>query len=564
MVNVFSLLKLVSCCLLLHTSVSLSATSEFPFNALQLSSETHWQPELRKPIVIAVIDDGFIIDHPILQGLIWKNDQEIPNNSVDDDQNGYIDDVHGWDVSDEDETTSPPQERYEEFYHGTQSASIIAQIIRHKLGERDNYPIRLMLVKAVADQSSSMLLDGGYKGIDYAVNNGASIISNAWSGGVFDNTAKATLNKARNNGIFIANSLGNFPQSNPSHPASHPAVFGVTNVNRNGKISQKSNYGSEADIASTGVDIPVVSTKQNGFTTSTGTSAALPIVSATAALMKLANPTITHIEISLCLKNTAKPIDTLNTNISGKLGAGLVQIDDAIDCARDASKYLEKTEHLTPEGTIGINLNSSSNKIWKIIPTGEYQGLSFSSFTKGEVGQSIIRFLSLNDSSKNKPLWEGQLSQLPNFLDISATNILIELEPDPSKRFVFQSHYQVKAIDKEKRFCSDKRIINSNIEIDDGSDEEEYAANSDCKWLLRSQANKSLLIEFKHLSLDSSDQLYLFSGEETYNRSLLATFSGNKLPPKMVIKEGPALLWLVTDSNNQGQGFKAKVSWVDK
>ena len=557
------LLTLIFSCLFICTSTA--APAEFPFKALNISSQTDWQSDLEDPIVIAVIDDGFIIGHPIFDGLIWGNDQEVPNNGVDDDQNGFIDDVHGWDVSDEDEITSPPRERYSEFFHGTQSASIIAQIIRRKLGERDNYPIQLMLIKAVADQSPSMLIDGGYKGITYAVNNGASIISNSWSGGIFASSAKTALNQARNKGVFVVNTLGNFPQKNLSHPASHPAVFGVTSVNQTGVISQKSNYGLEADIASIGVNIPVITTKQaDNFIPSTGTSVALPIVSATAALMKLARPTITQPEMNMCLKNTAKPIDALNSSIDGKLGAGLIQIDDAIECARNPSKYLEKETHLTPEGTIGANINSNTHHTWKILPAGEYDGISFSSFVTGDVGQSMIRFLSINDESKNTILWQGQLSTLPNSFDVSAANVKIQLEPDPTKQFIFNSRYHAKLVDQEKRFCSDKQVINSSNEFSDGSGEIEYAANSDCKWLLRSQANKSLVIEFTQLAIDPSDNVYLFSGEETYNRNLLATFTGKKLPPKIIINDGSALLWLVTDSHNQDQGFKAVVSWVPK
>src|SRR4051812_46853380 len=71
-----------------------------------------------KVVKIAVLDDGFRLTHAALRNLIWTNPAEIPGNGIDDDGNGYVDDVHGWDVSDDDGNVSPPPDRLQDFYHG--------------------------------------------------------------------------------------------------------------------------------------------------------------------------------------------------------------------------------------------------------------------------------------------------------------------------------------------------------------------------------------------------------------------------------------------------------------
>src|SRR5436190_12470022 len=88
---------------------------------------------LQKPIVIAIVDDAFRLSHRDLADLIWTNPLEIPDNRVDDDGNGHVDDVHGWDVSDDDGDVGEPASRTD-LYHGTHLAGIIAAVARTAYG----------------------------------------------------------------------------------------------------------------------------------------------------------------------------------------------------------------------------------------------------------------------------------------------------------------------------------------------------------------------------------------------------------------------------------------------
>ena len=541
-----------------------------PFEQIGLDPRTPLQfPNRSKPILIAVIDDGFLIEHESLRGLLWNNPGEIPNNGIDEDLNNQIDDVYGWDISDSDENLRPPEDRLEEFYHGTFSAGLVAAVLRSKLGTLEDYPIKIMLVKAVSDREPVLLVKEGYLGIDYAVENGADVISNSWSGGVLDSAARQILNDARNAGVFVVNSIGNFYSPLPSEPSSHPAVFGVTAVNREGVITDRADYGQEVDIAAVGTQVTSASVQESsGYVTTSGTSVASPLVAATAALMRLVNSTISVGEINACLKNTARPLERENPLIAGKIGAGMLQVDAAIECARNPVEFLKGRFTRVPEGAIGLwGSGEEVSEKWEISPSGEYAGIRFTNSVSGERGNMRMEIRSLVDPDNSLAqdlLWSGILDALPGSISFDAPAVEILLSGNAAKDFVFRSYYQVEAIDFEKRYCSGRQVIDEVTTIMDGSGDQSYAAKSDCQWLVMPKEGKSIHLHFASLDIELNDKIYLFRGEQQLQRDLLVTISGNELPPNMIIKNGAALLWFVSDPENEQSGFSIDVSWIDK
>jgi len=131
------------------------------------------------PVIVAVVDDGMRITHQDLADFVWSNPNEKPNNLIDDDGNGYVDDVHGWDVSDEDNDVSAPDDR-PDFYHGTHIASIVTQIAKAAYGDSASDYIRIMPVKSLSDSAQYTYIKEGYQGIRYAIDAGADIIICAW------------------------------------------------------------------------------------------------------------------------------------------------------------------------------------------------------------------------------------------------------------------------------------------------------------------------------------------------------------------------------------------------
>lgn len=517
------------------------------------------------PIVVAIIDDGFRENHPAIEGFTWVNTQEIANNNSDDDGNSVVDDIAGWDVADGDGDVSPPGYRLVDFYHGTFVASVIADLIRRKLGQLDTYPVQFMYIKAVPDASTNMLVSSGYAGIKYAVENGADIINNSWDGGVLDQQSGEILNSVRAEDIFVVNSVGNFPSPLPSVPASHVAVFGVAGSDASGVITN-SNYGSEVDITAPSIDVigaDITDLKKTKVLS--GTSFATPMVSATAALMKLANRDISASQIRNCLHNTATLIDYKNPMIAGKIGAGMLNVDGAIECARDHDEFQGKSNRLVPKGSVGKLISSrmkANTYVWNLSPVGVYQNLTLFNSVTGKPREST---LTVTDtiSKPEKKLWSGKVSELPPKFSFDVNQAKVTLTTSRRADFEFQANYQFVPIDFEKRYCSERIIVKQTQALEDGSGELNYAALSDCEWLIEGRDNHSVSIDFTALEIDQSDTLHVFSGESRQQTNLLMTVTGNELPPKIMVNQGPVLLWLVSDGENQAQGFSAKVDWVE-
>src|SRR5579862_9193949 len=111
----------------------------------------------QKPVVIAIVDDAVRISHRDLAGFIWTNPKEIPGNGIDDDGNGYVDDIHGWDVADDDGDVGAPPGRTD-LYHGTHLAGIVTTIARAAYGDAAPRLVKIMPVKTIADNSPTTYL----------------------------------------------------------------------------------------------------------------------------------------------------------------------------------------------------------------------------------------------------------------------------------------------------------------------------------------------------------------------------------------------------------------------
>lgn len=530
------------------------------FSKLGLNLVDDKRYQLDKPLVIAVVDDAFDEKAAYLNGMLWRNPNEVEGNGVDDDGNGRVDDVHGWDVSDLDESLAPPTLRQSEFNHGIYVAGLIAEVIRAKLGERDDYPIKLMLIKSVSDQANQLTMKDGYRGVDYAVKQRADIIANAWSGGSQSLSAKRSLNRARNSNAFIVNAVGNYPSKEASFPALHPAVFGVAGVDESGKRSVKSNYGVEVDLVAHSDNIDGAQWGSNNLQVQSGTSVSAALVAAAAALMKLANPSNDRSQLSLCLKASSAPIDKFNPLIPAKLGAGLLQIDNAIECAKQPLVFLEKQRGLIKhsEGAIGVSHSGEFN--WTIAPDGPVEHISISvpAHMRNDLGAELV-------ISGEGVVYQGGLYEIPEPLIVPGSLAHISIETNGAPReFEWMANFESTPIDLEARFCRGR--VNLVLdhpevsEVDDGSAGQSYAANSNCQWFIAHQHGKSLRLDFSQVNLAEGDAIYLFNSDDTKQTNLLATLRGNNLPPSIVVTGAPLLIWFLTDTEHHGAGFSLQLS----
>ena len=300
---------------------------------------THGDPR----VVVAVIDNCVDIRCEDLTQNLWRNPNEIPNNGIDDDNNGYIDDVLGWNFIDKNNEVGLFSASES---HGTHVAGIIAAQSNNKLGIAgvaggwgEEKGVSMMNFRAghmVSETETS--IGGGYEAMVYAADNGANIAQCSWSGEgtsmAGDNAVRYFTNeangKAMKGGLVIA-AAGNQNTSAMRYPAAYENVLCVTAIQRDGTKSSFSNYGSWADIAAPGTEI-YSTLPEDEYGNKNGTSMACPMVSGVAALVLSAAFDLIPQEEKTAewLTNILKESASKLPNLNESMGAGLVSAQKAI------------------------------------------------------------------------------------------------------------------------------------------------------------------------------------------------------------------------------------------
>ncbi len=260
-------------------------------------------------VVVAIIDNGFDTFHPDLFPNIWRNSKEVEDNGIDDDNNGYIDDIYGWNFLDNTNDPRPVVTDLSEYEKGEgvfSHASIVAGIIgavgnNGRDGAGLNWQVKLMNLKVLGNNGSGRLYPLGHA-VRYAVDNGADVINISMVGD-YDSDLDEALQYAYKNGVAVVAAMGNYNGNlnlDPLYPVCNdngaitPRILGVSATNPERKLAQFSNSGSNCvDITAPGVNIgsTVRYSPQDGLATSyeagwQGTSFAAPFVAGAAALIK--------------------------------------------------------------------------------------------------------------------------------------------------------------------------------------------------------------------------------------------------------------------------------------
>jgi subtilisin family serine protease len=282
---------------------------------------------------VAIVDNAVQITHTDLSANIYTNPGEVANNGVDDDGNGYIDDVNGWDTGDNDNNPMPPNTSYD---HGTHCAGIASATTNNGTGVASiGYSVKIIPVKATGNADGANSVSAGYEGVDYAISAGADIISMSWGGGGSSQTAQNLYNYANTQGILCIAAAGNDNVNTVFYPAGYTNVMSVASTGNGGSNDQKSsfsNYGTWIDISAPGANIrSTVPTSTYGMMS--GTSMACPLVAGLAGLIHSINPNLTPAQIENCIESTATNINSSNSSYVGQLGAGRINAQAATACA---------------------------------------------------------------------------------------------------------------------------------------------------------------------------------------------------------------------------------------
>ena len=261
-------------------------------------------------VIVAIVDTGVDLTHADLQGNLWQNFGEVPNNGIDDDRNGYVDDRWGWDIVNNDAT---PQDDYG---HGTHVAGIVGAVGNNARGVAGMaWQCRLMAVK-VLDRSGNGTYAGVAAGVQYAAQNGAQIVNMSLAGSDYSQILQDAIYEAyQRQGVLSVAAAGNCALGggncgsvNPiMYPGAMHHVVSVAATDINDQRWSLSEYNAFVDLAAPGAY--VYSTGMGGgYRYMSGTSMATPHVSGLAALIRILRPEWTPDQIEAHLKATAEQI----------------------------------------------------------------------------------------------------------------------------------------------------------------------------------------------------------------------------------------------------------------
>ena len=270
-------------------------------------------------VVVAVVDTGVDYTHPDLSANIWTNPNEIPDNGIDDDGNGYVDDVRGWNFVAK--TNNPMDDNG----HGTHVSGTIGAVGNNNVGITGvDWNVKIMPLKFL-DSTGDGYVSDAVSAILYANKKSVPVISCSWGGNGYTQALKDAIDASSAVVVCAAGNSKVNTDLTPSYPASYtsPNIISVAATDYNDNLASFSNYGATSvDLAAPGVGI--ASTYPNSqYYYMSGTSMATPHVSGVAALIKAANPSFSSSQIKSMILSSVDPLSGLSgkTVTGGRLDA---------------------------------------------------------------------------------------------------------------------------------------------------------------------------------------------------------------------------------------------------
>ena len=399
-----------------------------------------WNTATGEGVTVAVVDTGIDNTHPDIVNNMWTNTKEIANNGIDDDNNGYIDDIWGWDF------TSSDNNPVDDNGHGTHVAGTIAATGNNGIGIVGVAPgAKVMAVKGLYSSGGGNP-DILANAIVYAVENGADIINCSFGGKGYSQAFEDAVNTAVNLGAVVVVAAGNDDNDVSEYsPASIKDAITVAATDNSDKKAYFSNWGSGIDMAAPGVDILSLlasdttkgSTVGSKYTRLNGTSMAAPHVAGVAALILSNQRELSNEQVYFALKNSSD--DIITTGFDYFSGYGRVNAGRALQIHNSVEAYIESPVQ-------GSNINSN------ISVTGCARGDNFSSYTLeyGKIisfGQEPVEWSTIGQG--NYPIDGGKLGDF-NTSDYVDGKYVIRLtvkdNSTPQKKYIDRVEVEVDKI----------------------------------------------------------------------------------------------------------------------
>lgn len=346
-----------------------------------------------RSVLVGVLDTGIDMTHPDLVANLWTNPHEVAGNGLDDDANGYIDDVHGWDFYNNDSNAQ------DDHGHGTHVAGSLGAVGNNVTGVTGIcWKVSIAGLKFLGSNGIGYTSDA-IEAVYYATSIGAMLTSNSWSGGEYETLLETAIEDADQHGSLFVVAAGNASNNNDisaRYPSSYANqnVMSVAAVNRTGALAGFSSYGlASVDIGAPGEEI-YSTTLGGGYGYNSGTSMAAPQVSGVCALLKAFKPGLSHRDIKAIVLGSAQPLPSL----AGKCATGgLLNARVALDVANDLA--VSPGDLYFAAGQSGLSVspgsrtytltnNSTGSVAWTSSTSQSWLGLAPASGTL-QVGQSI-------------------------------------------------------------------------------------------------------------------------------------------------------------------------------
>jgi len=378
-------------------------------------------------ILVGVVDTGIDYEHPELSDILYINPGEDINhdgqftsadlNGVDDDGNGYVDDVRGWDFADNDNDIRPPSSGQDNaLSHGTHCSGIIG-------AEADNnegiagvaFRVKIIGTKNSRDADSTTSEPGiysGYDGILYVAKLGAKFINCSWGGAFISSYEQNILDDVSDNyGAVVIGACGNDSHSNDGlgnaqYPSDYSKCISVAATDNTDHKASYSNWGSAIDISAPGGEygggsttaiLSTIHWNAGGYASWAGTSMATPVVTGAFALLKAWFPNETRQWYIDQILNNADPIDDLNPDYANNLGSGRVNIYNSID--RNSYPYLTISQYeiqiINDNGDGELNPGESA----KIVLTVKNDSLHQDAHNVQLIGSGENAYITFTDST---------------------------------------------------------------------------------------------------------------------------------------------------------------------
>ncbi|MFA5109715.1 MAG: S8 family serine peptidase [Patescibacteria group bacterium] len=403
-------------CFFLGGPVLAGITPNDPYYSYQwyltkIKADSAWEKVSASPdIVIAVIDSGIEINHPDLRENIWRNAKEIAGNKIDDDHNGFVDDVNGWDFVN---NLPDPSPKFSAGWteagvaHGTMIAGIIAASGNNKEGVAGvTWDAKIMPLKVLNDRGEGKAGDV-IRAIDYAINNGADIINLSFVSFNYSEELQEAVRRAHNSGVIIVAAAGNEQEigegynidQTPIYPACYDGdsgenmVIGVAATDALDQKAKFSSYGNRCvDLAAPGISFfSAISAKSDPANPGkiydgywSGTSMAAPLVSATLALIETANPELSRREVVNILFASTDNISRLNPDYPGQLGNGRLNVNRAVELAKERLySRMGRLLILPASGNKELRLTAANGDLFKKMAEANFK--SGSNLAAGDV-----------------------------------------------------------------------------------------------------------------------------------------------------------------------------------